>query len=385
MYVAAMSLVDFRSYASADLRLDPGVTVLVGPNGQGKTNLVEAVGYVATLGSHRVATDAPLVRIGAERAGVRVSVVRGGRPVLVEVEITPGRVNRARVNRAPLARPREILGLLRAVLFAPEDLILVKGDPGERRRFLDDLLVTRAPRLAGVRGDYERILKQRNALLKSAGPTVRAGRGDVRTLDVWDSHLATTGAELVSARLELVEALRPLVDKSYQAIAGGSARAAGPAALEYRTSLDVESGDVPTDRAGLAAVLLDTLGRLRRVELERGVTLVGPHRDDLVLRLGPVPARGYASHGEAWSLALALRLAAFDLLRADGAADGSASPVLVLDDVFAELDAGRRGRLAELVGAAEQVLVTAAVPGDVPDALVGARVDVHAGQLRRVG
>jgi DNA replication and repair protein RecF len=372
VHVSHLSLVDFRNHPEVELALDPGVTVLVGPNGQGKTNLVEAIGYVATLGSHRVAADAPLVRQGAERAIVRVAVDRDGRTTLVEVEITPGRTNRARVNRGAVPRPREVLGILRVVLFAPEDLALVKGDPGERRRFLDELLVARAPRYAGVRADYDRVLKQRNALLKSAGAA--RGRGstvELPTLDVWDSHLATTGADLLAARLALTADLQPMVAKSYAALATES----GAAELHYVSSIGDE---LPTDRASLAASMLEALSRSRRADLERGISLVGPHRDELRLDLAGMPARGYASHGESWSYALSLRLAAYDLLTADGG-----EPVLILDDVFAELDTRRRGRLAELVAPAEQVLVTAAVPEDVPAVLAGTRVDVSAGEVRR--
>ncbi len=379
MRVAHLSLRDFRSYPEVELALDPGVTALVGPNGQGKTNLVEAIGYLATLGSHRVAADAPLVRLGAERAVVRGSVVRDDRSLLVEVEITPGRVNRARVNRSPVARPREVLGILRTVLFAPEDLAVVKGDPAERRRFLDDLLVQRTPRYAGVRSDYDRVLKQRNALLRSGRG--RAGSVDLRTLEVWDTHLAAAGAELLAGRIELVEALRPLVDKAYQAVAESSFASSGPAEIAYRSSM---GADVPlvADRELLAAALLHQVAEVRKAELERGVSLVGPHRDELLLTLGPLPAKGYASHGESWSFALALRLASYDLLRAE--TDAGGEPVLVLDDVFAELDDHRRARLADMVKGAEQVLVTAAVPGDVPEALAGARVDVMGAEVRRV-
>ena len=331
MHVAALSLTDFRCYAQADVELRPGVTSFLGRNGQGKTNLVEALGYVATLGSHRVATDAPLVRLGATQAVVRAQVVRDDRPTLVEIEINPGRANRARINRSPVPRPREVLGLLRTVLFAPEDLALVKGDPGERRRFLDELLVARTPRLAGVRADYDRVLKQRNALLKTASAARRGGpaAGDVlRTLEVWDTHLVTVGAEILAARLDLVAALAPLVDKAYDTVSAGG----GPAALEYTCSLGPDVELVP-DRAVLADLLLAGLERRRREELDRGLSLVGPHRDDLLLRLGPAPAKGYASHGESWSYALALRLASYELLRHDGSPGGE--PVLVLDDVFA--------------------------------------------------
>ena len=374
MYLAQLSLSDFRSYAAVDLALEPGVTALVGPNGQGKTNLVEAIGYLATLGSHRVAADAPLVRAGAERAVVRGAVVRDARSVLVEIEINPGKANRARVNKAPVPRPREVLGLVRTVLFAPEDLALVKGDPGERRRFLDDLLVSRSPRLAAVRSDYDRVLKQRNALLKTAGLARRSGGSDLRTLDVWDAHLANAGADLLAARVELVEQLRPLVDKAYAAVARGSV----PIAMEYVSSLGPHVSLQP-DRDVLSAALLNALSGVRTDELDRGITLIGPHRDELVLKINDLLARGYASHGESWSLALALRLGGYDLLCSDGG-----EPILILDDVFAELDGDRRDRLAELVAPAEQVLITAAVPADVPDMLTGARIDVMGGVVRHV-
>ncbi|MFC9971930.1 DNA replication/repair protein RecF [Spirillospora sp. NPDC127200] len=373
MHVAHLSLQDFRSYATAEVPLEPGVTAFVGPNGQGKTNLVEAVGYVATHGSHRAATDAPLVRQGAPRAIVRAGVVKDDRKALIELEINPGKANRARLNRSPVPRPREILGMVRTVLFAPEDLALVKGDPGERRRFMDELLTARAPRFAGVRADYERVLKQRNALLKSAAAHRRAPGAEVlATLDVWDSHLARTGAELLAARLDLVAGLRPLVARAYEALAPNG----GAADLIYKSSLG--AAELSTDRAQLADQLLAGVGEARKQELERGVSLVGPHRDELVLRLGELPARGYASHGESWSFALGLRLAAFDLLRADGD-----DPILILDDVFAELDAGRRRRLAGMVAPAEQVLITAAVPADVPEELTGAAFTVSDGQVVR--
>jgi len=383
MYVRHLSLTDFRSYETAELDLQAGITAFVGPNGQGKTNLVEALGYLATLGSHRVALDAPLVRAGAERSVVRATVLRDGREVLVEVEITPGKANRARLAGAPVPRPREILGTLRTVLFAPEDLAIVKGDPSERRHYLDELLVARFPRYAGVRADYDRVLKQRNALLKSAGAARRgggAGHASVQgTLDVWDAHLATAGAALLAGRHELVDAVRPLLDKAYTTVSRGGA----PAGVTYKSSLASlpEGGDVTgtTDRDLLAAALGTALAGVRDQELDRGVTLVGPHRDDLVLTLGELPAKGYASHGESWSVALALRLAAYDLLRADGG-----EPVLILDDVFAELDERRREQLAELVAPAEQVLITAAVAGDVPSALSGARFDVAGGSVTRV-
>src|SRR5579859_6716105 len=387
VHLTRLALTDFRSYADADVALGPGVTIFGGLNGEGKTNLVEAVGYVATLASHRAAQDAPLIRKGSEQAIIRAAISTAANDALVEIELNAGRANRVRLNRVPLTRPREVLGVLRTVLFAPEDLALVKGDPGERRRFLDDLLVAMAPRYAAVRADYDRVLKQRTALLKSAGPKGGRGGGQSReavtaTLDVWDAHLARTGAELLVAREHLVQALRPHVERAYLAVAGDGR---GPAEIAYRRSFEppdelagsgrqdgaadggpAETPDVihrarATESHGdrvraaersLRAALLE----VRSSELDRGVCLAGPHRDELELSVRALPARGYASHGESWSLALALRLASFDLLRS-----GREDPVLILDDVFAELDAGRRERLATLVATAEQVLVTAAV------------------------
>ncbi|MDH6226050.1 MULTISPECIES: DNA replication/repair protein RecF [Streptomyces] len=372
MHVTHLSLADFRSYTRAEVPLGPGVTAFVGPNGQGKTNLVEAVGYLSTLGSHRVSSDAPLVRMGAERAIVRAQVRQGDRQQLIELELNPGRANRARINRSSQVRPRDVLGILRTVLFAPEDLALVKGDPGERRRFLDELVTARVPRIAGVRSDYERVLKQRNTLLKSAALARRHGgrNMDMSTLDIWDQHLAQVGAELLAQRLDLIAVLQPLADKAYEQLAPGG----GPVALEYKASAPGEGHT----REELYGQLLEALAGVRKQEIERGVTLAGPHRDDLVLRLGRLPAKGYASHGESWSYALALRLASYELLRAEGN-----EPVLILDDVFAELDARRRDRLAELVAPAEQVMVTAAVDEDVPSALTGARFRVTEGTVER--
>ncbi len=360
---------------------------------------MEAIGYLATLGSHRVATDQPLVRFGADRAIIRAAVVRDGRETVVEIEVNPGRANRARLNRSPLTRPRDVLGTLRTVLFAPEDLALVKGDPGERRRFLDDLLVARQPRWAGVRADHDRILRQRNALLKSGAPVLRrGGRGAQRrsatvaegespdragtdalhTLDVWDAQLAGVSAQLLYARLRLLRDLGPHVRTAYEQVSAGVCAAE----LTYRSTLREETagriaaGEVP-GIAELEAELLATFAQVRGEEVERGVTLVGPHRDDLVLGLGELPAKGYASHGESWSLALALKLAAYRLLAHDLGDD----PVLILDDVFAELDTGRRTRLADLVAGCEQVLITAAVSEDIPGSLVGQTYSITLGSV----
>jgi len=381
LYARHLSLSDYRSWPAAEVPLQPGVNVLIGRNGTGKTNLVEALGYLATLSSHRVASDAPLIRRGTERAIVRAAVVSEDRELLLEVEITTGRANRARINRSPLTRPRDILGVLRTVLFAPEDLALVRGDPTERRKFLDEVLIMRAPRLAGVRADFDRVLKQRNALLKTAGAARRTG-GDLTTLDVWDEHLAAAGSLLVHARLSLVAELRPHVAAAYADVAGSDE----VVDLAYRSTIPLTISDRVPGRPGsevleagadvpAVAVLHDSmlaeLLRVRGNELDRGVSLIGPHRDDLELLLSGGPAKGYASHGESWSFALALRLGAFALLRSDGV-----DPVLVLDDVFAELDVTRRERLADLIADADQVLITAAVLADVPAALGGIRLTV---------
>jgi len=404
VHVSQLSLTDFRSYINLDLQLDKGVTSLIGPNGQGKTNLVEALGYVATLGSHRVTSDAALIRSGAPRAIVRARIVRAERTNLVEIEIAAGKANRARINQSPVSRVRDVLGILRTVTFAPEDLALVKGDPEGRRRFLDELATLVTPRLAGILSDFDRVVRQRGALLKSAGSALRGSRGgaDLRTLDVWDAKLAQVGAQIIAARLGLLGVLSGPVERAYDQVSKGQ----GVARMTYRSSLDdslqlggadpiaapagvTGTGPMPGTEL-LEARLMEAMGRLRAREIDRGVCLVGPHRDDLVLTLGDLPVKGYASHGESWSFALALRLASYQLLtQADGpdwvtdwGPDGE--PVLILDDVFAELDTPRRNRLADLVAAAGQVLVTAAVPGDVPEQLEGARVDVMGGQVTRV-
>lgn len=379
VHLARLALTDFRCYESADLTLAPGVSTFTGPNGAGKTNLIEAACYIATHRSHRVSADAAMIRAGADRAILRAAIKSAIRDSLVEIELNAGRANRVRLNRAPLTRPRDAIGTLRCVLFAPEDLAIVKGDPAERRRYLDDLLVARRPRYAGVRADYERVVKQRTALLKSARTSPRtADRTQPPGLEVWDDQLVDKGAELTAGRLTLVAALRPLITSSYADV---SADQRGTSVCYRQGSERSAIRDPEPDRDKLADTMRETLERLRRAELERAVCLVGPHRDELELSVGELPARGYASHGESWSLALALRLAAFGLLRADGD-----DPVLMLDDVFAELDTGRRDRLAELAAAAEQVLVTAAVPADVPSRLaeLGSSYSVTGGVIERV-
>jgi DNA replication and repair protein RecF len=373
VHVSKLTLHDFRSYSKVEIELEPGATAFIGANGQGKTNLVEAIDYLSRLDSHRVSNDAPLVKAGADQAIVRADVVKGDRTALLELEITPGRANRARINRGALPRTRDLVGVLRTVIFSPEDLALVKGDPSDRRKFLDSLLVLRTPRLGGVKADYDRVLKQRNTLLKSA-----RGRRNVEivTLDIWDENLARTGAELIAARLVLLDALAPHLRDAYRRVAAASAPDRRDVTAIYRSSVPFEADE--RDQSVIERLLLEEIARRRGDEVDRGISLVGPHRDEVVLTIGDLPAKGYASHGESWSFALALKLASFELLR-----DDDDDPVLILDDVFAELDQGRRQQLAELVGDAEQVLVTAAVADDVPDGLKGHRFRVAGGEVSR--
>ena len=399
VYLEHLSLTDFRSYAQVELPLQAGVTVLVGANGLGKTNLVEAVGYLSTLSSHRVSSDGPLLRFGTDRAMIRALLVRGRQSVSVEVEINAGRANRARINRANPVRARDVLGICRTVLFAPEDLALVKGDPSHRRRFLDELLVALIPRHAATRSEYERVLKQRNALLKSARAQhySRSGVSESHeaTLDVWDQHMAVAGARLLAARLEVLDRLKPHLALAYRQLTDGSKELAA----NYRSTLEVQLSD-DGDAEGSAEAGVSELAALsvpdlteryvqafaaaRRRELERGLSLVGPHRDELELVLGSAPARGYASHGETWSVALSLRLASYYVMLDDERVEGNA-PILILDDVFAELDVQRRTRLAAIVAGAEQVLVTAAVDADIPAELAGAQVRVIPGGVAANG
>lgn len=365
LHIRHLHLVDVRTYCDARLDLPTGPIALLGANGQGKTNIVEAIGYLATLGSHRVAADAPLVRQGAASARISAEVVRDDRALTVDVEIIPGASNRARINNSPVPRVREILGIVRCVVFAPEDLAIVKGDPAERRRMLDELTVQRTPRLAGIRADYDRVLKQRNALLKSAGGARRSNADAVEaTLGVWDEQLAGLGAQVIVARHEAVQALEPVAAQAYARIAPSSA----PLGMRYVTSLGDQSA---ADVEAVTEDMLAALAQRRREELDRGVTLVGPHRDEVHLTIGDLPVKGYASHGESWSTALALRLGAYDLLDAE-----QATPILILDDVFAELDTARRRHLAERVAGAPQVFITAAVAEDVPDEIAATWFDV---------
>lgn len=382
MFVTELSLTDFRNYTEARIEPAAGVNVFVGPNGQGKTNLVEAVEYLSTMSSHRVAATAPLIRAGRESAIVRARVQRAAdddRVITLELEIAAGRSNVARLNRTPVPRPRDIIGALRTVVFSPVDIAIVRGDPADRRAWLDSLVVTRWPRMAGVKQDYDRILKQRNTLLKSmSGRSLHSSGGDAElTLGVWNEQLAAIGAELLHARLDTLADVLPHARDAYLTIAPRN----NVVDAVYRTGLDLAGvGEAADVRAALAERLLAALTERHDEEIRRGVTLVGPHRDDVDLAIGDLPAKGYASHGESWSLALALRLGGFRLVRADGT-----EPVLVLDDVFAELDETRRDRLAHAIEDAEQVLITAAVGSDVPDFPVERRFVVDAGTVRAAG
>nr|WP_228507370.1 DNA replication/repair protein RecF [Frigoribacterium sp. VKM Ac-2530] len=377
-----MSLTDFRNYASAEVALARGPNLFVGRNGQGKTNLVESLGYLATLGSHRVSSDAAMIRQGTDSAIVRARLESEGRELLAEVQINRTGANRAQVNRSAI-KPRELPRYFTSVLFAPEDLALVRGEPSGRRRFLDELLVTRAPRFAGVQADYDRVLRQRNTLLKSARASgVKAGQ--LGTLDIWDERLVALGTEIVVARERLVADLAPEVARSYAAVAGEDHAARLSTVLSIRGATvddDAPAPEAPTEQvapAEVADVFREALARVRPSELDRGLTLVGPHRDDLFLSLNGLPARGYASHGESWSFALALKLASAAVVRAEAT---TGDPVIVLDDVFAELDGSRRERLADAVADYEQVLITAAVEEDVPDRLAAHTVRISAGTI----
>ncbi|MAT19122.1 MAG: DNA replication/repair protein RecF [Leifsonia sp.] len=387
MRVAHLGLTDFRNYETAEVGFDAGPNLIVGINGQGKTNLVEALAYLSTLGSHRVSSDQALIRFGRDSAIVRARLEHGDRNVLVEVQLNRVGANRAQVNRGPI-KPRELPRYVATVVFAPEDLALVRGEPSGRRRFLDELLVQKSPRFAGILSDYDRVLRQRNTLLKSAR-AARTPAEKLTTLDVWDERLVQLGVEIVIGRRDLIERLREPVRDAYERIAGAEHRADLSARLSILGSQpdDEASTDVLDGGAGLtpmsaAESFRASLAAQRRAELDRGITLVGPHRDDLVLTLNGLPARGYASHGESWSFALSLKLASAEVLRTDAPLG---DPVLILDDVFAELDERRRASLSAAITGFEQVLITAAVENDVPQELRGTTIRIHAGRVVEPG
>ena len=357
MFISSLSLTNFRSYKQLDLTLEPGITIFIGRNGEGKTNIVESILYLSFLSSHRVANDQPLVQLGANSAYVRAKAQVPGREVLVELEINADKANRARINQNPVRSQKEIFGIVQAVYFSPEDLDLVRGDPAERRKFIDQLITLRSPRIAGVISDYERALRQRNSLLKS-----RAGG---TSLAPWDEQVATLGGEIIAARLKTLADFEPLFKEIY-----GEISSEKPAWLAYKSSIEEAS----TDAAENTKKILVRMQATRSVELERGLTVTGPHRDDLLLNLGEHLVKGYASHGESWSIALALKLATYQLLVNDGH-----SPILILDDVFSELDEERREHLINLSKRAEQTLITVAVETDLPKDLTGVRYTIKSG------
>lgn len=402
MYISHLALLDFRSYAQADLEFTPGINVLVGKNGAGKTNLIEAVGYLATLSSHRVAADQALIRQGAERAMVRGKVNRGDRAQILEIEIINGKANRSRINRGAPGRAADILGILKTVVFAPEDLVLIKGDPGDRRRFLDELTLLISPRMSGVFTDYDRIVRQRSALLKSAMTARRARKTpDLSTLDIWDAKMAQTGAQIIALRQRITNALQPHVAKEYAQVSSAPC----DAKIAYRASLhsvlrpEQDTTGWCQEIPEIEQEFITALAQVRERELDRGVCLVGPHRDELHLELNGMPVKGYASHGESWSFALALRLASYRFMtqgpdHQDTSDSGLAAhwwtgstedtePILILDDVFAELDGARRKALAQVAATAKQVIITAAVFADIPADLVGNTLYVGDGKISR--
>ncbi|MCI7551024.1 MAG: DNA replication/repair protein RecF [Actinomycetaceae bacterium] len=409
MYISDLALNDFRSYEDAVIRLNPSINVFIGENGQGKTNIVEAIGYLATFSSHRVAADAALVRQGAPAGVIRAKIWNGEQHAVIELEIIAGKANRARLNRGNI-KPSEILGMVRTVLFSPEDLELVKGDPSARRRFLDSLMIQMKPRMQAVKAEYEKVLRQRGALLKSLKTTQRrTGRYDESALDVWDEQLARLGAQIISSRVQIIRGLRESIAEFYADVSGSASRARidylanvinhlgmpapdpqiiateGEKADALRAQID-ENEKMLADIARVENMMHQQLRSVHSREIDRGVTLVGPHRDDLQLTLDTFPARGFASHGESWSYALAIKLASWKYLsNADsGILAGDDEPILILDDVFAELDAKRRQRLAQIVTQAQQVLVTAAVGEDLPSGLEGTRFYVTRGSVERI-
>jgi DNA replication and repair protein RecF len=374
MHVISLTAVDFRSYSFVEINLEPGVTTFIGSNGQGKTNLVEAISYCSTLSSHRVSQDLPLVKADQPRAIVRTGVKYLDRTNWLEVEIWPSKTNKAKLNGSDCKKTKDILGILQTITFSPEDLILVKGDPGQRRYFLDELLVQKSSSYAGIKTDYERVLKQRNALLKSAGPARRNNLDSVlSTLDIWNEQLINFGSQIILARHQIINELLPYVSKSYAELAPSSK------ALNITYLPNVSAENMTLN--DLVTAMKQNLQERQQDELDRGLTLVGPHRDDLEIMIGELPAKGYASHGESWSVALALRLASFDLLKATSPAG---DPVLILDDVFAELDVARRNQLILRVKNVEQVLITAAVAEDVPKELVGNKLYVNNGKVEKI-
>ncbi len=360
MHLSHLSLKNFRSYSELELSLDPGITIFLGRNGEGKTNIVESILYLAFLSSHRTSGDLPLIKLGESAAYTRAKIQEPDREILVELEINGEKANRARINQNPTRSQKEIFGLIQCIYFSPEDMDLVRGDPTERRRFIDQIITLRSPRLAGVISDYERSLRQRNALLKT--------RANGASLEPWDQQVAKFGAEIIAARTSLLVEFVPFFSKIYAGISQEKS-----AHITYKSSIENPS----TNPAENYRTIIQKMGEIRGQELDRGLTLVGPHRDDLLLHLGDHLVKGYASHGESWSIALSLKLASYDLLVSEGT-----KPILILDDVFSELDEERRNQLIALAKSAEQTFITVAVEADLPKDLNGATYYVKNGSVK---
>jgi len=360
--ITNLNLTNYRSYSTLDLSLDPGVSIFVGKNGEGKTNIAEAVLYLTFLSSHRASGNTPLIKLGNQSAYIRAKVKYPEREILVELEINSDKANRAKVNQNQVRSQKEIFGIVQTIYFSPEDLDIVRGDPSERRRFIDQLLTLRSPRIAGVISDYERAVKQRNSLLKT--------RASIDALNPWDKQVAELGGELITLRMLALDELKPIFNQVYKGISETK-----PAEIVYKSSIENPSLNQRENSEKITERLINNRG----AELERGLTLTGPHRDDLLLILGDHLVKGYASHGESWSIALSLKLATYNLLKSDGL-----SPILILDDVFSELDEERRERLAEIAKAAEQTIITVAVENDLPKSITGTKYLVRAGMVSKL-
>jgi DNA replication and repair protein RecF len=360
--ITNLNLNNYRSYTTLDLSLDPGVSIFVGKNGEGKTNIAEAVLYLTFLSSHRASGNTPLIKLGNQSAYIRAKVKYPEREILVELEINGDKANRAKVNQNQVRSQKEIFGIVQTIYFSPEDLDIVRGDPSERRRFIDQLLTLRSPRIAGVISDYERAVKQRNSLLKT--------RASADALNPWDKQVAELGGELITLRMLALDELKPIFNQVYKDISDTK-----PAEIVYKSSIEN-----PTLNQGEnSEKIMERLVNNRGTELDRGLTLTGPHRDDLLLILGDHLVKGYASHGESWSIALSLKLATYNLLKLDGL-----SPILILDDVFSELDEERRERLAEIAKSADQTIITVAVENDLPKSITGTKYLVRAGAVSKL-
>ena len=362
MLITNLNLTNYRSYTTLDLALDPGVSIFVGKNGEGKTNIAEAVLYLTFLSSHRASGNTPLIKLGNQSAYIRAKVKYPEREILVELEINADKANRAKVNQNQVRSQKEIFGIVQTIYFSPEDLDIVRGDPSERRRFVDQLLTLRSPRIAGVISDYERAVKQRNSLLKT--------RASMDALNPWDKQVAELGGELITLRMLALDELKPIFNQVYKDISDTK-----PAEIVYKSSIENPS----LNQSENSEKIMERLVNNRGAELDRGLTLTGPHRDDLLLILGDHLVKGYASHGESWSIALSLKLATYNLLKSDGL-----SPILILDDVFSELDEERRDRLAEIAKGADQTIITVAVENDLPKSITGTKYLVRAGAVSKL-